>query len=299
MKSEVQILRSHELDFKKWDNCVASSPNCLVYGLSEYLNFTADNWTGVVVDDYASVMPVPWRRKLGVTYSYCVPFLQQSGIFSTHSGWSVDSAKSAIASICTYGDYYFNFGQQDEFLPAMTNFILPLEGSYDELQRRFTPDARQIISKCKQSSMAYATGEIDEAVSLYAAICRARLKISAQQYDSFAQLCKTLAAKDAVVVRKVTDPKGNTLSIMLLVKFQKRLYNVLNSTTDAGRELRSNYLLYACAFEEFENQDYLFDFEGSDHPGINAFYRQFSPVNQHYYRYHFNDLPLIARILKR
>jgi hypothetical protein len=125
------------------------------------------------------------------------------------------------------------------------------------------------------------------------------LKISAQQYESFARLSKTMAAKNEVVVRKVTDSKGNTLSIMLLVKFQKRLYNVLNSTTEAGRELRSNYLLYSCMFEEFENQGYLFDFEGSDHPGINSFYRQFSSVNQPYYCYHFNDLPLVARIFKR
>lgn len=72
----------------------------------------------------------------------------------------------------------------------------------------------------------------------------------------------------------------------------------MNATRPAGKKLSANYLLLYSIFQEFELSGYLFDFEGSDHPGIRNFYLQFTKLTQPYYRYHFNDLRFPARLFK-
>lgn len=297
--SSFQILESHKIDFNKWDDCIEESSNGLVYGLSEYLNYTTDNWKGVVVDNYVAVMPIPWRKKFGITYTYEVPFLQQAGVYSGSDSLSLDEALNALNSFCSYGTYNFNFAQHDQRLQARTNLVLALNSGIEELYQNFTPDAKRIIQHTLNSSMRYSQGDVDEAVAMYKRHCEDSVKISAHQYESFRILCKSLFAQGNVHVRRVEDTRGNTLSIMLLLKFRNRLINIINATFAEGRKLNSNYLLYYSVLKEFAGSGFLFDFEGSEHPGIQRFYRQFTTTNQPYYRYHLNNLPSALKWLKK
>lgn len=295
---DIQLLDSHRVDFRKWDECVSNSGNCLIYALSEYLNYTTDNWKAVVVDDYAAVMPIPWRRKFGVTYSYHVPFLQQTGIYSTAGSLNVEQAVKIIRSFCSYGYYYFNFAQHDVRCQRMTNMVLPLDVSVAELSKGFTPEANRDIRRASQLNLHYNQGSIEEAISLYKKLYQSSLKISANQYESFRALCRSLTHTDSVLVRKVQDAAGDTLAIIMLLRFKNRLYNIVNAISQTGRQLSANYLLFHSVFQEFESSGYLFDFEGSDHPGIQHFYLHFTRTDQPYYRYFFNDLPFPLRLFK-
>jgi hypothetical protein len=64
---------------EKWDRCINESSNALIYGTTTYLDHLADHWPGIVLNDYEMVMPVAWRKKLGIRYCYHVPFIQQFG----------------------------------------------------------------------------------------------------------------------------------------------------------------------------------------------------------------------------
>ncbi|WP_315816464.1 hypothetical protein [Paraflavitalea speifideaquila] len=52
----------------KWDRCIADAPNGLIYGYSFYLDKMADNWDGLVLNNYEAVMPLPWKKKWGIYY---------------------------------------------------------------------------------------------------------------------------------------------------------------------------------------------------------------------------------------
>ena len=58
----LQILPSPLIDTTKWDDCISRSANGLIYASSRYLNAMADNWDGMIIDDYKAVMPLPWRE---------------------------------------------------------------------------------------------------------------------------------------------------------------------------------------------------------------------------------------------
>jgi hypothetical protein len=51
--------------------------------------------------------------------------------------------------------------------------------------------------------------------------------------------------------------------------------------------------------KEFSGRNLLFDFEGSDLPGVKEFYECFGPIDQPYFHYHFNDLPFPLNLVKK
>ena len=52
MKNEIAIIPSYNIDREKWDRCVNDSSNAIIYASSMYLDHLADNWTGIVLNDY-------------------------------------------------------------------------------------------------------------------------------------------------------------------------------------------------------------------------------------------------------
>src|SRR4051812_29985359 len=82
-QSTIRYLEQKDIRKDLWDRCISDSANCLIYGYSNYLDRMTTNWDGLVLGDYEAVMPLPWRKKFGISYLY-QPFLTaQLGLFST------------------------------------------------------------------------------------------------------------------------------------------------------------------------------------------------------------------------
>ena len=79
---EITYLKHHQIDKQKWNAAVENAHNGLTYALSWFLDIVSPNWEALVVGDYDYIMPLPWRKKLGVKYLFQPIFIQQLGIFS-------------------------------------------------------------------------------------------------------------------------------------------------------------------------------------------------------------------------
>jgi hypothetical protein len=99
-------------------------------------------------------------------------------------------------------------------------------------------------------------------------------------------------------VRKVINADGVMLSIAIFLKDEKRIYNIMNTTTDAGRDAAANHFLLDNVIREFADQNLLLDFEGSDLPGVKSFYENFGARNQPFNHYHFNRLPFPLKLFR-
>ena len=132
------IISSYKIDRVKWDKCINQSPNSLIYSSVDYLDHLTDNWSAIIINDYEGVMPVAWRKKYGITYSYDVPFIQQLGLFSMGMNIPLNEVSSALFSMCRYGDYHFNFGNKVSGANSRANFILPLTSKYEDIANGFS-----------------------------------------------------------------------------------------------------------------------------------------------------------------
>src|SRR4051812_44510423 len=90
--SKFVIIPSQEINAGKWNNCIINSGANRIYAKHIYLQHLADNWCGLVMNDYAAVMPIVWRYKWGIRYAYDAPFIQQLGLFGTYNSGDLKEA---------------------------------------------------------------------------------------------------------------------------------------------------------------------------------------------------------------
>ena len=300
---QLDIIPSYQIDKKKWDDCIYRSSNGLIYGYSYYLDALADNWHGIVVNDYECVMPVPWRKKMGIQYCYDVSFIQQLGYFNTTQNIDHNALLDILFKFIKYGHYNFNYNNTAiaflQKIKTTTNFIIELTDK-ETIVNNFTGSFRQSLQKAKGNDLTYLTASQNEAIEMYRNVFKNDLdSISEADYKNLLQLTKILALEDKCIARKIINKDGTAVSIVLLLKDDKRLYNIINATIEEGRKTESNYLLYSQLFFEFAGKGLLFDLEGSELPGVKSFYKKMGATDQPYYRIHINKLPFPLNLIKR
>ena len=151
----------------------------------------------------------------------------------------------------------------------------------------------------KESSLSFTISEdhagiIDRYYELYQAKHQSLHQSDITQFKSLIAHYAA-AGKSQLHVIKEGD---NIHAASILLFDNKRIYNILNLLTEQGRKTQSNYLLYGSILSTYCERNWLFDFEGSDLPGVQAFYAKMQPFNQPYFQCRLNHLPWPIRLLK-
>ena len=299
---QIDIIPSHQIDKTKWDDCINRSANSLFYAHSYYLDQLADNWHGIVVDNYDCVMPVPWRKKFGIRYCYDVPFIQQLGYFSKNDVYH-KILVDAFLNFIKYGNYNFNYANNlvadMSGVKTASNFIIDLADK-ETVNNNFSKSFTQSLQKAKGNDLSYVIATPVQAIEMYKDLYSSHLKnITETDYKNLNQLTEILSLQNKCVARKIVNKEGQTFSIVLLLKNDGRLYNIINATNSEGRNTEANYFLYAQIFNEFAGKGLLFDLEGSELPGVKSFYKKLGAIDQPYFRMKINNLPFPIKMIKQ
>lgn len=298
----VQILDSKDIDQQCWNHCVASCCHGLVYAYTDYLDAMCDEWKALITENYEAVMPVPLQKKMGIRYTYQVPFVQQLGVIG-----NIDQANiliNALKDFISYGDYTFNFSNvisidAGTFIKTNCNLILPLQVGYSAIQKNYRTDLINNLKKSGKQQTNYREAQIPEAIELFQKQYSNRsANYSISAFEKFQLFCLSPGNHVQVICRKATDANNRLQAIALFLQDNKRIYNMMNATTDIGRAVAANHFLLDAVIQEFAGRDLVFDFEGSDIQGIQHFYKNFGAVSQNYQTMHINKLPLPLRWLK-
>lgn len=279
-----------QIDKLKWDACMESADNGLVYGYSFYLDTMAKHWDALVLNDYEAVMPLTWNKKYGIAYLYQPPFMQQLGIFSNRI-LNDDIKKSFVVAAqqrFRFAEIFGNFLNGSE----QPNFILPLHQSYALIKKGYKNDLSKNLKHAAQFSISYqTTDDFVVAINLYKSQYASRTPhVKKQDYQRFLKLCATAKNTGNLLIRKVVDDKQIILAIALLLKDKKRLYNIISAVTTDGRRCEANHYLFDKLIEEFSGQEIVLDFEGSSIESIASFYQKFGAVNEPYFLLSYNHL---------
>jgi len=302
--SQFDIIPSHRIDAAKWDNCIVKTEANRIYAKHIYLQYLADNWSGLIMNDYTAVMPIIWRKKWGIRYAYDAPFIQQSGLFGTYTSDDLKQAVAATTRYVKYGDLYFNHTNKvQSFLPTArvaTNLIIPLHLDYKTVSENYNNHLKSKLRKASTQSLQYLPGnDIELAVNTYRQLYAPRFPaVTAINYQRLMQVAKQLLIQQRCFIRSATDKANNLLAVALFLKDENRIYNILPSTPEEGRRVSAMHFLINNVIQEFAGTPLIFDFEGSDVPGIRAFYQSFGAANEPYYHLHYNHLPMLIRWLK-
>ena len=299
----IQYCDRKEINIDKWNGCVKASANGLIYSYSFYLDAICNNWDAIIIDNYKAMMPLPWRKKAGIKYVYAPPFIQQLGVIGDHEIIDYPQLLEVLKKEFKYGDIFFNYSQAQLPFAVLkkTNFILALNKPYENLKLQFSNDLKKNLKAAKGEELLIATNyDHRKVVTLFQESYSTRMPhVANSDYVKISLLCDHLKEKNMLLTRTVQNIKNEVLATALLLIDNKRIYNLMNTTTEKGRKEKANHYLLNEIIKEFSGTDLLFDFEGSDLPGVKEFYQNFGPANQPYFHYHFNNLPFPLNLIKK
>ena len=305
MPAEIRYLRREQIDTGKWDETVIKNDNGLIYAQSVFLDIMAENWNAIVVNDYAAILPLPTRRKWGIPYYFHPAFVQQLGLIGYIDNSLYPKIIDLVFRTVHYGDLLFNYdnGHAAAILPSKkrTNFVIDLSSSYQSIAAGFHPNVRRTLVTASETGLQYQQLEdVGEVIDFYKEQVGSRSRTpSLSDYANFKDLCSYYQKKGGVFNRKVVNSKGELLSAALFLIDNKRVYNVMSAVTPVGRTVEALRFLLNEVFLEFAGRPLLFDFEGSDLPGVRAFYSKFGAVEQPYFSVHYNQLNFLAKLFKK
>lgn len=300
----IQYLPQAKIDKAKWDDCIGRSANGLIYAWSFYLDIMAAHWDALVYNDYEAVMPLTWNKKFGISYLY-QPFLTaQLGVFGKDLEEGIaDRFLHAIPRSFRLTEISLNSHNKiNNSLAAVTrrnNFVLPLTKPYEQLSESYSENTRRNIRKAQQSGCRADKGfNAAEVTRLALQQMKHYGQESAENANRFYRLYTLLSEKGMTNTFGIRSESGELLASCIFFFSHNRAYYILVGNHPDSRITGASHALIDSFIKDQAGSGMLLDFEGSDIPGLAAFYSGFGAVNEPYSFVKINRLPFFLRWLK-
>jgi hypothetical protein len=301
--NNITYLKREEIDNGRWDECIGTAPNGLIYSTSFFLDHTAPGWEALVYGEYEAVMPLTIGKKYGIRYLFQPPYLKQAGVIGPEvTPVLVDAFLQAVPSKYKLIDIDLHESNQTVQFSAYSsqrvNMLLDLQNNYSLVSEQYNRLARRMLKRAADENINIeVNGDIDRYMGFYHEHYQSVLK----QPDNIYQRMTALF-KDACVQGKglclAAYKEGELLGMYALLYDQRAVYSVLGGSSAKGKELGTFHLLTDYAIRHFAGSPRTFRFEGSDFPGIADFNKQFAPAVVHYTHLYISRMPLLLRWLK-
>lgn len=301
--SEIRLVKNKEIDYQKWDACVAVSKNPLIYVQSWYLDLVFPEWDALVYGDYEYVMPLTIRQKLGLSFLLQPIFAQQQGIFPEADLKIQNRFLLLVQEQFKYIVLHLHAGHLEPFpegfeLHHRKNCILQLSASYDTLKGNYSKHTRRQIKKAVDNEVFIVKGiPSNDYMDL-----KFSLGIDKPSQPVMQTLKRIIeygtGQGSGIIYAAYTREKVLCAAAYFL--FTQRRVTYLNAvSSQEGKKVNAMHLIVDQFIREHALMPLTLDFEGSVIPGIARFYEGFGAENETYYCLKYNKLPLPLRWIKK
>jgi Acetyltransferase (GNAT) domain len=276
----------------------------LIYGYSFYLDQMAGQWDALVLGDYETVMPLPFKQKYGIRYLY-QPFLTASlGVFGKNIHTTgIAAFLKAIPPHFKYWDIYLNHSNLST-IPAFPmyermNYVLPLNRPYGELWFSYSQNIRRNIKKAQQLHCRAAKDiPVEKVIELAKTQLQSRSNAVPADYEHFAALYKYLHQQKQAITYGVYSDSNALLASAVFFFSHRRAYYILVGNHPDGKNMGASPFLIDAFIKDHVGEEVWLDFEGSDIPSLALFYSGFGAGEEKFAGLRMNRLPWLVKWLK-
>jgi hypothetical protein len=300
---KIRYLERDDIDTAKWNKCVANSVNGIVYAYTWYLDIVAENWAGLVADDYRAVFPIPYNKKYGIGYVYQPFFSQQLGLFSVDpiSKNLVNEFLKKIPKGFKYIAISLNTFLKADLpnckVTPRTTYHLDLISPYPVLSSHYSTNTQRNISK----SIAYNITVV-RGLSAFQLIELKRenpaVRLKQKHYDILKQLITQSVGNGVGELYGAYTSHNQLCAGALFLKSNGKVIYLLASTSEEGRDQRAMFALVDHYIKQNSESNLVFDFEGSSIPSVARFYSGFGASPCEYNHIVINRLPWFLKLFK-
>ena len=301
----IHFIPYKQIDKLKWDACIDSADNGLIYGYSFYLDAMAKHWDAMMLNDYEAVMPLTWNKKYGTAYLYQPFFTASLGVFGNNiPAVLVNDFLNAIPAKFTYRDIYLNHANRFELtgftLYERVNFVLALNEPYEKLYNNFKDNIKRNIKKAAQLNCIIKKDFTIEEVILLAKEQSINFSsITEEGYERFKIVYRHFHQQQKAITYGICTPNGELVASAAFLFSHGRAYYILVGNHPNGKTIGASHALINTFIKDHAGQNLLLDFEGSDIPGLAFFYSSFGAREEKYAGLKLNRLPFWMKWFKR
>ncbi|MDO3423500.1 hypothetical protein QWT87_01280 [Chryseobacterium sp. APV1] len=275
-------MKYNEIDFEKYSKCLENSAQRKYSATKDFLDITCGKqWELLVYNDYEAVMPVPFVKKIGFKIVINPKLCQQLGIFSHIDDVKINDLFLSFLEK-KYNIWYYGFNDKNTFsklLKRRKNFLI-YPDNYEIVRQKYSPKRKR---KLRLDDDILQKSEVREVSIFNAWEFISKNLIGAKNEkdkNSFLQIFTDLEKAgylklkaffyDTEIINLIavfTDHK----TVVLLGTFNDKDYIKLSG---------SSFIIDDVIRENVQTK--IFDFEGSDIPAIEEFFRGFRPELKSY-----------------
>lgn len=299
----IKLVKNKDIDYKRWDACVAGSTNPTVYVQSWYLDLISPNWDALVYGDYQYVMPLTIRYKLGLSFLLQPMYAQQQGIFPK-ADLNIQNSFLSLAQVqFKYIALHLHAGHLQPFpegfeVQHRKNCILPLSASYEALKGNYSKHTNRQIKKAEDNEIFIVKG-IPFAEYMNLKFSSGIGKPSQPVMQTLERLLEYGTAQGHGVIYGAYT-RENVLCAAAFFLFSSKRATYLNAVSgNEGKRVNAMHLIVDHFIREHASSPLILDFEGSIIPGIARFYEGFGAEQETYFCLKSNKLPMPLRWIKK
>jgi hypothetical protein len=301
----IQYKTQQQVNRLKWDACITSAGNGLVYAYSFYLDAMARNWDALVLGDYEAVLPLTFSKKYGIYYLYQPPFTASLGVFGSNiTAQVVKDFLLAIPAKFRYIDISLNHGNfftVDGFnLYERINYVLALDKPYEEIYSSYRDNVKRNIKKCvQQGCITKKNIDAAEVIALAKMLAASFTNLTDADFNNFGTLYNYLHSRQQAVTYGIYNARGELMASCVFFFSHGRAYYILVGNHPNGKTMGASHALIDAFIKDHAATDLLLDFEGSDIRNLAFFYSSFGAVEEQYPGLRMNRLPALLKWLKK
>lgn len=279
----IKCLKNSEIDYRKWDACIANAFNGIVYASSWYLDLVHDGWEALVENDYERVMPLTGGKKFGVNYLFQPYFTQQLGVFSK-SILHAETVRVFIENIPSKYKFIelklnsFNKVENvDCELHSNKNHILDLINEYPKIAAKYSGQTKRNLKKSLKSGLSLMKNIKPEiVVKLFRENRGSKLaKWNDHHYQILNRLMHAAIYKRIGLVYGVFSEHNELTAGAFFLKYKNRLIFLFSGSDEMARQTSAMTYLIDSVIKEHTPKQTILDFEGSNDPNLARFYKGF------------------------
>lgn len=329
----MQHFKHHQIDKKKWDTCISSSKENIIYAFSWYLDCVCPFWEGFILEDneqnYLAVMPLPVKKKYGISFLQVPLFAQQLGVFSTKKLSNLEFKASLVLlqkKFQLVSNYPFNTTNYEDFktefeevfdksnLKNFKTHHLSLNQNYLKTRQNYKKDTKYRINQAQKQNFETLKGnDIDLVWQFFESTIFLENGISKQSEPTLKSLFKILKEKGLAelyyIQKKNNEGKREILSGILLIKSESfyqtnnqnhsiikwiYLFNAAKSKDESRRWFLDKFIQEKSKQEKDVIQ--LLDFESAQEKEVARFYASFGSEEKLFFVVDYNALSFHVKI---
>ena len=312
----IRYIAHNQIDTQRWDECIAQSPDGLVYAWSWYLDVVHPGWEALVEDDYETVMPLTGGKKFGINYLFQPFFTQKFGVFGKNeaSATKIEEFLEAIPEKFKFAEFRINksYKSHETYKSHTTytteshrNIELALNQDYSVLAENYNSNTKRDLAKAKKEKLQII--ENAEPLAIIELFRKNRgkkiEKWGNKEYNRLMELVEAAKKHDSCLVLGVQNTDNQLVAGAFFMISHKKIVFLFSGADESNKELHGLTFLLDFVIEKYSGTDFILDFEGSDNEGLARFYEGFGGKEIFYSELKFNKLNKISnfalKILKR